>query len=114
MISVSPVSDGPFGQVLRYGGSDEPVNALIHELWSTSRPSIHELPTIVDAEWITLWTRLSAAHREHLDPRQVRCRGGAQVGVAVVADAPDPGDRLAQFVVGRLTPDDCPQVVAIG
>ena len=55
MISVSPVSDGPFGQVLRYGEDVERVNALIHELRATVRQSIHELSTDVDAEWISRW-----------------------------------------------------------
>jgi hypothetical protein len=59
VISVSPVSDGPFGQVLRYGPGDGRVNALIHELPPTMRGSIHELSTDVDAAWITLWMLLS-------------------------------------------------------
>jgi hypothetical protein len=55
VISVSPVSDGPFGQVLRYGAGIEWVNALIHELRATVRQSIHELSTDVDAAWISRW-----------------------------------------------------------
>ena len=108
MISVSPVSDGPFGQVLRYGPATGRVNALIHEVGPTVRQSIHELSTDVDAAWITLWKRLSTTHREHLDPGQVRGRGCAQVRVAVVPDPPHTGDRLAQVVVGRLAAKDFP------
>ena len=59
MISVSPVSDGPFGQDLRYGAGVGQVNALIHELPPTMRGSIHEFSTDVDAAWITLWMLLS-------------------------------------------------------
>jgi hypothetical protein len=55
VISVSPASDGPFGQELRYGAGPEPVNVLIHELRRGMRQSIHELPTYVDAEWISRW-----------------------------------------------------------
>src|SRR6188474_1952434 len=53
------------------------------------------------------------AHREHLDPRQVGRGLRSQVGVAVVADAPDAGDGLPQVDVGlRLVADHRPQVVA--
>jgi hypothetical protein len=43
VISVSPVSDGPFGQVLRYGAGRGPVNALIHEVGPDVSDTIHEL-----------------------------------------------------------------------
>jgi hypothetical protein len=55
VISVSPASDGPFGQELRYGVDAGRVNALIHELRRTMRPSIHEISTSVDAPWISRW-----------------------------------------------------------
>ena len=58
MISVSPVSDGPFGQDLRYGAGLRGVNALIHELRPDTRAGIHELRTCVDASWISRWTKL--------------------------------------------------------
>ena len=113
MISVSPVSDGPFGQVLRYGVGVDPVNALIHQLPLTVRQSIHELSTDVDTPWITATSGRSATHREHFDPRQVGGRGGPEVGIAIVTDAPDAGDRLAQLVVGRLAAQHRPEVVAV-
>src|SRR5712671_4045218 len=43
-----------------------------------------------------------AAHREHLDPGQTRRRLGPEVRVAIVANPPDGGDRVAQVLVGRL------------
>ena len=48
MISVSPVPDGPFGQVLRYGAAGERVNALVHELRAGMAKSIHEFGRNVD------------------------------------------------------------------
>jgi len=113
VISVSPVSDGPFGQVLRYGAGVGRVNALIHELRATVRQSIHELSTDVDTSWITATSGRSATHREHFDPWQVGGRGGPEVGIAVVADAPDAGNRIAQLVVRRLAPQHGPEIVAV-
>jgi hypothetical protein len=43
VISVSPVSDGPFGQDLQYGAGLGRVNALIHELGLGAGICIHEL-----------------------------------------------------------------------
>jgi hypothetical protein len=59
-ISVSPVPDGPFGQCLRYGCPRWWVNALIHEVRWTLRPSIHEFTADVDGPWITLQASLIA------------------------------------------------------
>jgi hypothetical protein len=48
VISVSPVPDGPFGQVLRYGAADDRVNGLVHELRVRTGQSIHEFALPVD------------------------------------------------------------------
>jgi hypothetical protein len=48
VISVSPVPDGPFGQDLRYGGGEEGVNGVVHELRPWTRERIHEFAGTVD------------------------------------------------------------------
>ena len=53
MISVSPVSDGPFGQDLRYGAASAGVNALIHEMRPLITSSIHDFTADVDGPWIS-------------------------------------------------------------
>ena len=72
VISVSPVSVGPFGQELRYGAAVGRVNGLIHELRCGRRQRIHEFSTVVDDLWISRWTddrRRMAAWAERPEPR---------------------------------------------
>src|SRR6266550_4487301 len=57
--------------------------------------------------------RPSAAHRKHLDSRQIAGRRGTQLRVAVVADAPDPADDVAQLRVGSLGPEHRSEIVAV-
>src|SRR5258708_15448095 len=51
VISVSPVPDGPFGQVRPYGPVDGRVNGVVHQLPSRTPSSIHQFCTGVDISW---------------------------------------------------------------
>ena len=122
VISVSPVPDGPFGQDLRYGPAvaegqrSYPRTARI----GARRVSTSSAPCgrRVDKPVARRSRAPSAAHREHLDPRQARRRRlGPQLGVAVVADPPDRGDRRRAGLVVATSPariaQDRAQVVAL-
>src|SRR5262245_24015400 len=55
----------------------------------------------------------SAPDVAHLDLRKRSRLGGADLGVAVGADAPDRGNRLFQLLVGSVAPDERAKVVAL-
>src|SRR4051794_32233855 len=62
----------------------------------------------------TTWSRAPlAAHREHLDPRQVLGRGASELRVAIRADAPDGRDRVAQLVVRCAGAERLAEVVSV-
>src|SRR6185503_9774918 len=54
----------------------------------------------------------SAAQREHLELRETLARGGAALGVAVVASTPDAADQRVELRVGDATAQRRPKVVA--